>query len=92
MIKWVLPLACVVALSACGQMQQDRARSSSTGSMGASSTSSTGSSGSSMTSGSVANPNANPAAANPQPGEVGAKEKGSNPAVKEPTTSGTTTK
>lgn len=96
MMKWVLPIACVVALSACGQMQQDRAsRSSSTGMSSGSMSSGSGSSatGSGMSSGSMANPSANPASANPQPGPAGAKAQGTDPSITPgPTTSGTTQK
>ena len=104
MTKWILPLACVVALGACGQMQHDRTSrdagvTSSSSGTGAMSSGSYGTSGSSGTTGAMgssgssqANPNANPASANPAPGPAGAKARGENPSIQEPTTSGTTTK
>lgn len=104
MMKWVLPLACVVTLAACSPMQQGRsstsgtssgATSPSSSSMGSgtySSGSSSGASGSGVSSGSMPSGGMVTPQTVPAPGEAGAKAKGADPSVPEPTTSGTTQK
>ena len=104
MVKWILPLACVVALGACGQMQQDRPGSSTMPSnTGASGSMGSGSEGSSASpsSGASSMPSSGSSTGSssgtagpsdyPATGVPGAKAKGLDPSVPEPTTSGTTT-